>query len=259
MSGSNSNEVLVKLLRRKYDPDIKDEVSELLKEALRNESSKEPRLSEAGSRSSASPKGCKQRKAVVTATSPHYDIMRDIGAQRPNVTFQQLWENNKAYRKLLTVAMRKPCRLRPTKLLEIYHVENEDLGPSEIEVEICGCIIIKVPIDSGSGVNIMTEETARNLGFHQFEPTPKVLRATLVIYCTNLFGLEKEASPNRPDRALITVPWKKVPHEGETPSTSSGYTSAEDTSSTDEEDWEVSYMECYEIEEEGLVDTAEDD
>ncbi|OAE22085.1 hypothetical protein AXG93_3084s1010 [Marchantia polymorpha subsp. ruderalis] len=65
--------------------------------------------------------------------------------------------------------------------------------------------------------------------------------------------------PNCPDGALITVPWKKVPHEGEMQSTSSGYTSAEYTTSIDEEDKEVNYMECYEIEEEGLVDTADDD
>lgn len=55
-------------------------------------------------------------------------------------------------------------------------MELEDLGPPEIEVKICGCTIRKVPIDSRSGVNIMTEETAHSLGYHHFEPTPRVLQ-----------------------------------------------------------------------------------
>lgn len=55
------------------------------------------------------------------------------------------------------------------------------------------------------------------------------------------------------------VPWKKLPHEGKTPSTILWYTSAEDTSSSDEEDWELGYLECYEVEEEGLDDAAEND
>ncbi|OAE34645.1 hypothetical protein AXG93_3267s1130 [Marchantia polymorpha subsp. ruderalis] len=39
---------------------------------------------------------------------------------------------------------------------------------------------------------------------------------------------------------VITVPWVKIPHEGETQSTSSGYTLAEDSPSSDEASWDVS-------------------
>lgn len=48
-------------------------------------------------------------------------------------------------------------------------------------------------------------------------------------------------------------------HEGETSSTSLGYTSVEDTSSSDDEDWEVGYFACFKVEEEGLDDVAEKD
>ncbi|OAE23318.1 hypothetical protein AXG93_3390s1030 [Marchantia polymorpha subsp. ruderalis] len=80
--------------------------------------------------------GGKTRNAAVAAVSPHYDIVRNIGEQRLNITFQQLWNDNKTYRKLLAVAMRRPRQLRPTKLPKVNHAKNEDLGPPEIEVEI---------------------------------------------------------------------------------------------------------------------------
>ncbi|KAL3679659.1 hypothetical protein R1sor_022615 [Riccia sorocarpa] len=57
----------------------------------------------------------------------------------------------------------------------LFHIGEEDLGSPEIDVEIAGCILRKVPIDSGSGVNVMTEEAAHDLGFTEFEATPRVL------------------------------------------------------------------------------------
>lgn len=147
----------MKILRRKYDPDIKDKVSDLLKEALRGKSPTEPKLSKPVPSSSATrTNGGKAWKATIVAVSPHNDIVRDLGEQRPNITFQHLLDDNKTYHKLLTVAMRRPRRQRPIKILEIYHAENEDLEPLEIEMKICGCTISQVPIDSGYEVNIMT-------------------------------------------------------------------------------------------------------
>lgn len=39
--------------------------------------------------------------------------------------------------------------------------------------------------------------------------------------------------PNNKEGPKITVPWKRIPHEGETASTSPGYTSEEGTSTSD--------------------------
>jgi hypothetical protein len=47
--------------------------------------------------------------------------------------------------------------------------QPEDSGAPEVTVEVAGCSIPKVPVDGGSGVNLMLEETA-------FEATDQVLR-----------------------------------------------------------------------------------
>ncbi|OAE35117.1 hypothetical protein AXG93_2682s1000 [Marchantia polymorpha subsp. ruderalis] len=108
--------------------------------------------------------------------APHYDVVEDKGNQQANITFNQLLEDNKTYRKVLMLSLRRPRKNRVVKLPEVYHVTSKDLGPLEINVEIGGCYIRKVPVNSGSGVNIMTEDTARCLGFQTFEPTTRVLR-----------------------------------------------------------------------------------
>lgn len=58
----------------------------------------------------------------------------------------------------------------------ILAVAMEDRGLSELDVEIEGCLVKKVFIDSGSGVNFMTEETVYGLGFKEFEFIRKVFR-----------------------------------------------------------------------------------
>jgi hypothetical protein len=58
------------------------------------------------------------------------------------------------------------------KLIE----EEEDWGAPQIDLEIGGCLIKKVLVDGGAGVNMMTEQTATDLGYTSFEPTPKILR-----------------------------------------------------------------------------------
>lgn len=70
-------------------------------------------------------------------------------------------------------------RKRAFKLPTVHQclkIESKDYGPPEIEVQIAGCVITKVLVDGGSSVNIMTEATATELGFHHFETTPKILR-----------------------------------------------------------------------------------
>ena len=52
-------------------------------------------------------------------------------------------------------------------------LQTEDFGEPELEVEFEGCVFSKVPVDGGSGVNIMLEDTAFDLGYTTFEPTTK--------------------------------------------------------------------------------------
>jgi hypothetical protein len=54
--------------------------------------------------------------------------------------------------------------------------QPEDSGAPEVTVEVEGCSILKVPVDGGSGVNLMLEETAFDLGYTAFEATDQVLR-----------------------------------------------------------------------------------
>lgn len=95
---------------------------------------------------------------AAAAQSPHYDIVEDMGNQRANITFHQLLEDNKTYCKMLMLSLRRSCKPCTVKLPGVYHVMGEDLRPPEMDVEIGGCTLLKVPVDCGSGVNIMTEE-----------------------------------------------------------------------------------------------------
>ena len=52
----------------------------------------------------------------------------------------------------------------------------EDYGALELVVEVDGCTIPKVPVDEGSGVNLMLESTAFDLGYTTFEETDQILR-----------------------------------------------------------------------------------
>ncbi|OAE22840.1 hypothetical protein AXG93_2100s1000 [Marchantia polymorpha subsp. ruderalis] len=170
-----TDEAVVQVLRRKYVPDIKDEVTEILKEAFRNRTPTEGRKT-SGPSTTPSLATTEQHRTVAARQRPHYNVVEDIGNQQANLTLHQLLEDNKTSRKMLMLLLRHPRKPRAVKLPEVYHVTSEDLGPPEIDVEIGGCFIHKVPVDSGSGVNIMTEDTARCLGFRTFEPTTRVLR-----------------------------------------------------------------------------------
>ena len=52
----------------------------------------------------------------------------------------------------------------------------EDYGALELTIEIDGCSVPKVPVDGGSGVNLILEDTAFDLGYTSFEATDQVLR-----------------------------------------------------------------------------------
>src|SRR5450759_4712038 len=76
--------------------------------------------------------------------------------------------------KPLVTGRKRRYKLPPTTINQVD--TGEDLGAPEIEVQIAGCLIRRVPVDGGSGVNIMIADTAQALGFTHFESTPKFLR-----------------------------------------------------------------------------------
>lgn len=236
-----------------------------------------------------------------TAEAPkdsHYDIAANFYDRQAHVTFRQLIEDNNFYRKLMTFALKRVKRSRTHKLPRVYQVKTEDLGPPEMDIEIRGCTIRKVPLDSGSRINIMTEDTATAMGYKTFQPTTRMIRlddqtrrkplGTLTDVRTTIGGVvfplnyviiktltergykvligrpwfygakvrsdwHKRSlqfkDPNNKAGPKVTVPWDKIPHEGKTVSTSSGYTSEEETT-TSESDTDVHYMEFYVIDEE---------
>ncbi|KAG0563109.1 hypothetical protein KC19_8G005200, partial [Ceratodon purpureus] len=106
-----------------------------------------------------------------------YDILQDIKDQKANATIGQLLHDNANYQKQLREACIRPRRRRirlPPVAVNFSAIE--DYGAPEIAVEIDGCMIQNVPVDGGSGVNLMLETTANDLGFTVFEPTIQVLR-----------------------------------------------------------------------------------
>jgi hypothetical protein len=106
-----------------------------------------------------------------------YDIIRDIKDQKANVTIGQLLHDNTNYQKLIREAWTRR-RKKKFKLpsVAVNFSQPEDSGAPEVTVEIEECSIPKVLVDGGSGVNLMLEETAFDLGYTAFEATDQVLR-----------------------------------------------------------------------------------
>ncbi|OAE26437.1 hypothetical protein AXG93_4643s1000 [Marchantia polymorpha subsp. ruderalis] len=73
-----------------------NEVSELLKEALRAKTPSENRKTSVPSANSLTTTR-EQRRVAATAQNPQYDVVEDLGNQRANISFNQLLEDNKTY------------------------------------------------------------------------------------------------------------------------------------------------------------------
>src|SRR5450759_2116560 len=107
-----------------------------------------------------------------------YDILKNVSQLKADVTIGELVKDNALYRRQLrplVTGRKRKYKLPPTNIHRVEQ-EKEDLGPPDIEVQIAGCLVRKVPVGGGSSANIMIADTARALGFKKFEPTPKVLR-----------------------------------------------------------------------------------
>jgi hypothetical protein len=106
-----------------------------------------------------------------------YDIVQDIKNQKANVTIGQLLYDNANYQKLIRDAWTKRRKKRfKLPSVAVNFSQIEDHGAPELTVEIDGCSVPRVPVDGGSGVNLMLEETAFDLGYTSFEATDQVLR-----------------------------------------------------------------------------------
>ena len=106
-----------------------------------------------------------------------YDIIQDIKDQKANVTIGQLLHDNTNYQKLIREEWTKRRKKRhKLPSVAVNFSEIEDYGAPELVVEVEGCTIPKVPVDGGSGVNLMLEDTAFDLGYTSFEETDQVLR-----------------------------------------------------------------------------------
>jgi hypothetical protein len=83
---------------------------------------------------------------------------------------------NPKYRKVLADSLKAKRKIRlPTTFSDVKLIEeDENWGAPEIDVEIEGCLIKRVPVDGGSGVKVMTEQTATHLGYTSFESSPKM-------------------------------------------------------------------------------------
>lgn len=51
-----------------------------------------------------------------------------------------------------------------------------DKGHPEVKIQINRCIISGIPVDGGSSVNLMTQDTTFKLRYTKFEHTPQILR-----------------------------------------------------------------------------------
>ncbi|CAM6084973.1 unnamed protein product [Calypogeia fissa] len=107
-----------------------------------------------------------------------YDIKEDIRNCSVTTKVGQLLKDNPMYRRQLKEMLIGKKRRRMPKVGTDADVLMicEDLGTPKMVIQISGCILSYVPVDGGSGVNIMIEATAHQLGFKQFEPTARTMR-----------------------------------------------------------------------------------
>ncbi|KAL3681256.1 hypothetical protein R1sor_024212 [Riccia sorocarpa] len=80
-----------------------------------------------------------------------------------NQVLKQLNAWSRGHKKT-TRGMRRRKKMTKDESIAAYAITEEDRGAPEVDIEICGCLIQHVPLDSDSGVNIMTESTATRLG-----------------------------------------------------------------------------------------------
>ncbi|KAL3680089.1 hypothetical protein R1sor_023045 [Riccia sorocarpa] len=167
----------------------KDDISSIVLEALKKQSQgnidatpgKEVRLI---LEASTLPPDVSRTETISLSTKLDYDFVKNLSETPAQISMLQLIVHSPQVLKQLNTwsrDQRKTSRgLRRRKKIDesiaAYAITEEDRGAPEVDIEIRGCLIQHVPLDSGSGVNIMTESTATRLGFTTFAPCTKFLR-----------------------------------------------------------------------------------
>ena len=106
-----------------------------------------------------------------------YNIIHDIKDQKANITIGQVLHDNTNYQKLIRDAWIKRKKRRfKLPLVAINFLQVKDYCASKLTVEVDGCSVPKVPVDGGSGINLMLEDIAFDLEYTSFEATNQVLR-----------------------------------------------------------------------------------
>jgi hypothetical protein len=107
-----------------------------------------------------------------------YNIVKDICSCSVNATVGQLLEDNPKYQKQVKeILTRRRKRQLPKVGLEVdVRMICEDLGAPELDCVINNCRVRYAPVDGGSGVNIMIDTTAEQLGYHELQPTARAMR-----------------------------------------------------------------------------------
>lgn len=91
-----------------------------------------------------------------------YDIIEDIRSCPIKATVGQILDGNPKYQQQLRqmVTRRRRRRLPTVGKEDDVRMICEDLGAPELPIQVNDCLIKYVPVDGGSGVNIMIDTTA---------------------------------------------------------------------------------------------------
>ncbi|KAL2633147.1 hypothetical protein R1flu_004626 [Riccia fluitans] len=179
----------------------KDDISDIIRNVLKKippskvqdipSTSKEPPRVEARPPNTSPTSGRPLTMSKVINSSPicatmEYDLVEDLANTPANISMLQLILHGPQLFKGLNMWCRQNRLSRTSRGLRIMRPPKEkevkamqvmlDKGAQEIEIEIRGCIIQKVPLDTGSEVNIMTARTAQRLGLTDLQPCKKFLR-----------------------------------------------------------------------------------
>ena len=106
-----------------------------------------------------------------------YNIIQDIKDQKANVTIGQFLHDNANYQKLIQDAWTKRREQRfKLPLVAVNFSQVKDYGALELTVEVDIYMVPKVLVDGRSGVHLMLEDTAFDLGYTSFEVIDQVLK-----------------------------------------------------------------------------------
>lgn len=157
---------------------------------------------------------------------PPYSIIQEIRNCPVKATVGQILDNNPKYQQQLKQMVTRCRRKWLPRVAQEDDVRMvcKDLGAPKLPIQVNSCLIKYVPVDGGSGVNIMIDSTADQLGYHELQPTARMMRLTdrarvspkgiLIGVPTTIGGIEfplnylimKPARPS-PFPVLLGRPW----------------------------------------------------